>query len=157
MIALTWNIILAMIWAALWGDFTGVNILLGFIIGYLVLAVALRDMPDFARYVAKVPKVISFFFYFNRELIKSNLKVAYDVLTRTHYMKPGVIAFPLRAEKDGEIAIVANLISLTPGTLSMDVSSDRSVLYIHVMYLTDEAEVVREIQDLERRILEIIR
>lgn len=157
MIALTWNIILAMIWAALWGDFTGVNLLLGFIVGYVVLAVALRDMPDFARYVAKVPKAISFVFYFNRELIKSNLKVAYDVLTRTHYMKPGVIAFPLRAEKDGEIAIVANLISLTPGTLSLDVSSDRSVLYIHVMYLTDEAEVVREIQDLERRILEIIR
>lgn len=157
MIALTWNLILAMVWAALWGDFTGVNLLLGFIIGYLVLAVALRDLPEFARYVAKVPKAISFFFYFNYELIKSNLKVAYDVLTPTHHMCPGVIAFPLRAEKDGEIAIVANLISLTPGTLSMDVSSDRSVLYIHVMYLTDEAEVMREIQDLERRILEIIR
>jgi multicomponent Na+:H+ antiporter subunit E len=107
--------------------------------------------------VAKVPKVIHFFFYFNRELIKSNLKVAYDVLTRTHYMKPGVIAFALRAEKDGEIAIVANLISLTPGTLSLDVSSDRSVLYIHVMYLTDEAQVVDDLRDLERRILDILR
>lgn len=157
MIALTWNFILALIWAALWSDFSGSTLLVGFIVGYLVLALALRDLPDFSGYVGKVPKVISFFFYFNRELVKSNLKVAYDVLTRTHYMKPGVIAFPLEARRDGEISIVANLISLTPGTLSLDVSSDRSVLYIHVMYLTDEAQVVRDIKDLERRILEIIR
>ena len=157
MIALTWNLLLAMIWAALWGDFTGINLLVGFVVGYLVLAIALRDMPAFANYVAKVPKVINFFFFFNRELIKSNLKVAYDVLTRTHYMKPGVIAVPLDARLDGEIAIVANLISLTPGTLSLDVASDRSVLYIHVMYLTDQAQVVHEIKDLERRVLEILR
>ena len=157
MIALTWNFFLALIWAALWSDFSGSTLLVGFIIGYLVLALALRDLPDFARYVARVPKAISFFFYFNRELVKSNLKVAYDVLTRTHYMKPGVIAFPLEATRDGEIAIVANLISLTPGTLSLDVSSDRSVLYIHVMYLTDEAQVMHDIRDLERRILDILR
>ena len=157
MIALTWNFILAIVWAALWSDFSGVNLLIGFVVGYLVLAIALRDLPDFARYVTKVPRAINFFFYFNRELIKSNLKVAYDVLTRTHYMKPGVIAFPLKAELDGEIAIVANLISLTPGTLSLDVSSDRRVLYIHVMYLLDEEQVVREIRDLEQRILDIIR
>ena len=157
MIALTWNFILAIIWAALWGDFSGATLVVGFVVGYLVLALALRDMADFSGYVSKVPKTINFFFYFNRELLKSNLKVAYDVLTRTHYMKPGVIAFPLQARSDGEIAIVANLISLTPGTLSLDVSSDRDVLYIHVMYLTDEEQVVRDIQDLERRILEIIR
>ncbi|MFU8838754.1 MAG: Na+/H+ antiporter subunit E [Thiohalomonadaceae bacterium] len=157
MIAVTWNFILALVWAALWGDFSGGTLVVGFIIGYLVLAIALRDLPDFARYVARVPKAINFFLYFNRELLKSNLKVAYDVLTRTHYMKPGVIAFALRAEKDGEIAIVANLISLTPGTLSLDVSSDRRVLYIHVMYLTDEAQVVDDLRDLERRILDILR
>ncbi len=157
MIALTWNFFLAIIWAALWSDFSGVNLLVGFVVGYLVLAIALRDLPDFARYVSKVPRTISFFFYFNRELIKSNLKVAYDVLTRTHHMKPGVIAMPLEARSDGEISIVANLISLTPGTLSLDVSSDRRVLYIHVMYLTDEAQVVHEIKDLERRILDILR
>ncbi len=157
MIALTWNLLLALIWVALWGEFTAANLVVGLIVGYLVLAFALRDMPAFASYVAKVPRAIRFFFWFNRELIRSNLTVAYDVLTKTHYMRPGVIAVPLEASRDGEITIVANLISLTPGTLSLDVSSDRKVLYIHVMYLTDEAEVVRSIKDLERRVLELMR
>ncbi len=156
MIALTWNLILALIWTALWGEFSGSNLFVGLIVGYLVLALPLRDQPEFARYVTKVPKAIHFFFYFNWELILSNLRVAYDVLTKTHHMKPGVIAVPLEARSEGAIAVVANLISLTPGTLSLDVSSDRSVLYIHVMYLEDKSKVVAEIKDLERRVLEII-
>ena len=157
MIALTWNLLLALIWVALWGEFTAANFFVGLIVGYLVLAFALRNKPAFASYVAKVPRAISFFFYFNRELLLSNLKVAYDVLTPTHHMRPGVIAVALEAKLDGEITILANLISLTPGTLSLDVSSDRKVLYIHVMYLTDEVEVVRSIKDLERRVLALLR
>lgn len=49
-------------------------------------------------------------------------------------MKPGVIALPLSARTEMEITLVANLISLTPGTLSLDVSDDRKVLYIHAMF-----------------------
>ena len=157
MIALTWNLLLALIWTALWGDLTGPNLLIGFIVGYLVLAFALRDIPEFARYAARVPRLIRFFFYFNGELIKSNLKVAYDVLTLTHHMRPAVIAFPLEAKTDGEITILANLISLTPGTLSLDVSSDRKVLYIHIMYFDGDESARRSLRQFEQRVLEILR
>lgn len=157
MIALIWNIALMLIWVALTGSFSGPNLLLGFVLGYLILGIALRDKPEFARYVGKVPKFIGFIGYFFWELLLSNLKVAYDVLTPTHHMCPGVIAMPLDAETDGEITIVANLISLTPGTLSLDVSTDRKVLYIHVMYLVDRDEVIRSIKALEARALEVLR
>lgn len=157
MIALIWNVLLALIWAALWGELTAANFMVGFLVGYVILAVALRDKPQFARYVSRVPKFLGFLVYFHRELLLSNLKVAYDVLTPTMHMKPGVIAVPLEARSDGEITILANLISLTPGTLSLDVSSDREVLYIHVMYLTDEEAVIRAIKDLEQRVLAIVR
>jgi multicomponent Na+:H+ antiporter subunit E len=72
-------------------------------------------------------------------------------------MSPGVIAMPLDAQTDGEITIVANLISLTPGTLSLDVSSDKKVLYIHVMYLDDRDAVIRSIKALEARALQVLR
>ena len=157
MIALVWNVALMLIWVVLTGAFTGANLVIGFVLGYLILGLALRDRPEFAKYIGKVPRFIGFIGYFVWELLLSNLKVAYDVLTPTHHMCPGVIAMPLEARTDGEITIVANLISLTPGTLSLDVSTDRKVLYIHVMYLVDRDEVIRGIKSFEARILEVLR
>ncbi|AGA34008.1 Na(+) H(+) antiporter subunit E [Thioalkalivibrio nitratireducens DSM 14787] len=157
MIALIWNIALALIWMALTGSFTGANLLLGFVLGYLVLALTLGRKPDVRKYLLKVPRFFGFVGYFFWELLLSNLRVAYDVLTPTHHMSPGVIAMPLDAETDGEITIVANLISLTPGTLSLDVSSDKKVLYIHVMYLDDRDAVIRSIKVLEARALQVLR
>ena len=130
---LSWNLILALVWAAITGNFSGANLLVGFGLGYLILGFALRDVPDFARYREKMPRVLMLLTHFLRDLLVSNLRVAYDVLTPTHYMRPAVVAVPLRAKTDGAITILANMISLTPGTLSLDVSSDRSVLYLHVM------------------------
>ncbi|MFO8154329.1 Na+/H+ antiporter subunit E [Thioalkalivibrio sp.] len=157
MIALVWNVALMLIWVVLTGAFTGANLVVGFVLGYLILGLALRDRPEFAKYIGKVPRFIGFIGYFFWELLVSNLKVAYDVLTPTHHMCPGVIAMPLEARTDGEITIVANLISLTPGTLSLDVSTDRKVLYIHVMYMGNRDEVIRGIKSFEARILEVLR
>jgi multicomponent Na+:H+ antiporter subunit E len=65
---------------------------------------------------------------------------------------------PLDAKTDFEIMMVANLISLTPGTLSIDLSEDRRYLYVHVMFMQDVAEVRRELkQGLEKRVLEVLR
>ena len=149
---LSWNLI----WAAVTGNFSGANLLVGFVLGYLILGFALRDVPDFARYRKKVPRLFLLLGHFLRDLVASNLRVAYDVLTPTHYMRPAVVAVPLRAKTDGAITILANMISLTPGTLSLDVSSDRSVLYLHVMYLDDEADLRQQIHALEDRVLALL-
>jgi len=92
------------------------------------------------------------------EMLVSNLRVAYDILTPRHYMRPGIVAVPLDARTDIEILALANLISMTPGSLSVEVSSDRRTLFVHAMYLDDAAELRRQIkQDLERRVLEVLR
>ncbi|NNJ70240.1 MAG: Na+/H+ antiporter subunit E, partial [Kiritimatiellales bacterium] len=71
---------------------------------------------------------------------------------------PGVIGIPLDAETDLEITMLANIISLTPGTLSLDVSEDRKTLYIHAMYVINPEDLRNEIKDgLERRLLELLR
>jgi multicomponent Na+:H+ antiporter subunit E len=100
--------VLAMIWAALTDTFTGGGLFAGFILSYLVLIFVFRQHPDVRKYRQQVPRFISFMVFFTKELIMANLKVAYDVLTPTNLMKPGVIAMPLRAETDMEITILAN-------------------------------------------------
>lgn len=157
MSGLTWNIMLALAWVGMTGNFTSSGLAVGFLLGYLLMGVALRNVPRFSGYIRKVPRVIRFIIFFIRELIHSNLRVAYDVVTPTDYMRPGVIAVPLEASTDGEITMLANLISLTPGTLSLDVSSDRLVLYVHVMYLDDPEKARQEIKELETRLLELLR
>ncbi len=151
------NLILAMIWAALTDTFTGGGLLVGFILSYLVLVFVFRQHPDVRKYRQQVPRFISFVVFFTKELIMANLKVAYDVLTPTNLMKPGVIAMPLRAETDMEITMLANAISLTPGSLSLDVSTDRRVLYVHIMYLYNEHDVLSELKRLETKILRVMR
>ena len=154
--AFSWNLVLALIWASVSGEFSLFTLTVGFVLGYLILGFALRDVPGFAQYGRKVPKVLLLLLLFLRDLVLSNLRVAYDVLTPTHYMNPAVVAIPLDAKTEGAITILANMISLTPGTLSMDVSSDRKVLYLHVMYLDNEEDLKRQIKSLETRIIEIL-
>lgn len=159
MTGVLWNILLALVWLGMSGDFTPPNLVVGFALGLLILFFARRVIGT-PHYLFKVAKVIELFLFFLWELVLANLRVAYDVLTPGYQMRPGVIAVPLDARTDAEITLLANLITLTPGTLSLDVSSDRKVLYIHVMYIDNDDldEVRRKIKSgFERRVLEVLR
>jgi multicomponent Na+:H+ antiporter subunit E len=151
------NILLAIAWTALTGRFTPINLILGFVLGYAALWLTQRS-EERTHYFGRVRRIIGFLFFFMWEVIKANLRVAYDVLSPKQKITPGIIAVPLEAKTDVEITILANLITLTPGTLSLDVSTDRRVLYIHAMYIKDVEQFRREIKEgLERRLLEVLR
>ncbi|KGE77786.1 Na+/H+ antiporter subunit E [Halomonas sp. ND22Bw] len=155
MIGAAWNLMLGVAWVVLTGDFSGGSLFAGLVFGYLVLALIQPQVPALAGYAQRLPRLIRFVVFFLKELVVSNLRVSYDIVTPPWYMKPGVIAMPLKARTEFEIAFVANLISLTPGTLSLDVSDDRRVLYIHAMFLDDEPALTRSLAELERRALEL--
>ena len=159
MSGLLWNILLALTWMGMTGDYTPQTLLAGFGLGFLVLFFA-RRVLGLPGYLIKMRHALGLHLFMVWELLLANLRVAYDVLTPTHYMKPGVIAIPLEARTDLEITLLANLISLTPGTLSLDVSADRRALYIHIMYIdSDNLEAVRRKikEGYERRVLEVLR
>lgn len=102
--------------------------------------------------------IINFMLFFLYELLKANIQVAYDVITPKFYMKPGIVKIPLDAKTDLEITLLANLITLTPGTLALDVSDDKQVLYVHAMYINDKDEFIRGIKKgFEKKLLEILR
>ena len=151
------NILLAIAWMLLTGVVTAENFIEGLIIGYIILWVSKAAFGG-TKYFKKILKAISFFFYFVKELIVANLKVAFDIITPKDYMRPGIVAVPLDAETDMEITLLANLITLTPGTLSLDVSTDKKVLYIHTLYLDDTEKFKTEIKNgMEKRLLEVLR
>lgn len=92
------------------------------------------------------------------ELVVSSLAVAWDVITPRHRSRPGILALPLDVRTDLEITVFANLLSLTPGTLGMDVSADRRFLYLHAMFIDDPAAVRTRLKHtFERRVLEALR
>jgi multicomponent Na+:H+ antiporter subunit E len=149
------NLLLALVWVALTGEFTPTNLLTGFILGYVILWLLYRTTTATA-YFQKARLVFSFTFFFLWEMVKANLRVAYEVITPHYTMSPGVVAVPLDATSDAEITLLANLITLTPGTLSLDVSTDRQTLYVHVMFVTDAESFRRQIKEgFERRVMEI--
>jgi multicomponent Na+:H+ antiporter subunit E len=90
--------------------------------------------------------------------VLSSVRVAIDVIKPRLTMRPSVIAVPLELTSDAQITLLANLISLTPGTLSVDVSDDKSCLYVHAMYGDDAEALSRSIKDdFEHRIREVFR
>lgn len=157
---LVWNIGLAFVWATLNASFTLLSIGTGFLLGFVVLS-TLSGGRTLSRdgYAWRTWKLLAFCGYFLKELILANLRVAYDVITPAHLMRPAVVAIPLDARTDIEITVLATLITLTPGTLSLDVSPDRKNLFIHAMYVDSDLDNVRrQIKDgMERRLLEVMR
>jgi multicomponent Na+:H+ antiporter subunit E len=110
------------------------------------------------KLLRKLPLLLGFVAFYLKELVLSNLRVAYDALTPTHYMSPAFVGIPLDVKTDFEILLLANLITMTPGTVSLDLSSDRRTLYVHAMYVTDADTLRRKIKaDLERRVIQLLR
>lgn len=151
------NLLLSFIWVALTGSLSYSNFMFGMILGFLVLWLMSRNEQD-QRYFFRVPKILSFILYFFYQMVKANLQVAYDVMTPNYFFKPGVVRYPMNARTDFEINILSMFISLTPGSLILDVSEDKKTLYIHVMYLSSPEQFVQELKTgVERRLLEILR
>ena len=151
------NTFIALGYMGMQGQFTLSGFLVGFTLGYAALWIT-QPLYGASRYFQRVPKTARLLGYFLLELILSNLRVLWDVVTPRHISRPGIVGIPLSAKTEMEILLVANLISLTPGTLSVDLSEDRRTLYVHVMFLDDPYRFRQGIKDgLERRVLEVTR
>ncbi|MHC4886438.1 MAG: Na+/H+ antiporter subunit E [Planctomycetota bacterium] len=151
------NILLALAWAAISGDMSPGTLTLGFVFGYAILAFA-QPLLGTSRYFGTSYRALRFGLFFIWELLVSNVRVAWLVIKGPSHTRPGVIAIPLRAELDLEITMFANLITLTPGTLSLDLSDDRKTLYVHALNIEDADSLREEIKKgLEDGLLEVLR
>ena len=110
------------------------------------------------RAPSKAVIFVTFVAFYFRELIVSACRIAWDVVTIRDYSRPGIIEVPLDAKTDLEIAVVSNLITFSPGTMVVNLSSDRKKLGVHVVFLDDPQALISEIKSkLEARVLEVLR
>ena len=106
----------------------------------------------------KVVLIIRFLLFYIYEIVVSAIRIAWDVVTVDSLSKPGIFKLPLSARTDSEIAIVANLITFSPGTMVIGIDKDRKFMLIHSMFLEDEQQAVDDIKtNLEKRVLEVLR
>lgn len=151
------NILMALAWAAVTGSFSPINLIFGFALGAVALSL-IREQVGSMGYFSRARRVVSLMVMFVYELVLSSVRVAIMVLNPKMNLKPGIFAYPLKVDRDFEITLLANLITLTPGTLSVDVSDDRRTLYIHTVDCTDPDGLRQDIADgFERKILEAFR
>ncbi len=151
------NAFLPVVWMALTGRFSLANFAIGFGISAVCLWVISSPREvTFIVYVIRFYRFVRFVLFFIGELIIANLRVAHEVLTPGHSMRPAIVAVDLDLQSDLEITVLANFITLTPGTLSLDVSPDRKTLFVHVMHVRDIDAFRQDIKHrLERRVREL--
>ncbi|WP_110113724.1 Na+/H+ antiporter subunit E [Bacillus sp. CGMCC 1.16541] len=151
------NFLIAFTWMFLKNEWTGTSFLVGFFWGAIIILALRRFFPQ-RYYMEKVYAIVKLLLIFLRELFKSNIAVIRDVLRPKLDIKPAIFALPIQVEKDWEITTLSLLITLTPGTLVMDVSDDNSTLYIHAMNAGDIDETIEDIRNtFEKAIMEVSR
>lgn len=151
------NLLLALVWTMLTGNMSFSNLLVGLLLGHLVLRLQYAGLAH-PEHPQRLRKIILFLFYFAWEVLSASIRVAHDVVTPTLHARPGIIAVPLDAKTDLEITLLSNALTLTPGSVSLDISEDRKTLYLHVLFADDPDEVRRRIKEgMERRLLEVLR
>ncbi|HTJ57657.1 MAG TPA: Na+/H+ antiporter subunit E [Devosiaceae bacterium] len=152
-------LVLGLGWIAVTGGFTLANLFLGAVIAALVIYL-LRHRLKRPLGLWRAWQVLALAGLFVRELLLSAVGVAALVLSPEleRRLRPAIIAFPLSARSDEEITLLANLITLTPGTLSLDVSADRKWLFVHVLSLSTKDQLISEIANgFEKKVIEVFR
>jgi multicomponent Na+:H+ antiporter subunit E len=155
---------LAAVFGVIWCFVHGTFSLNSFVFGLLIGLVTIRPFRFLYRPESgfklfspsnRIISIIRYFMVLIKEIIKANIVVAKIVTKPKIDIKPGIIAVPIRCKTDMGITGIANTITLTPGTITVDISDDHSVLYVHCIDASDPAAVCASIRDdLEKYVLE---
>lgn len=145
-----WSVV---VWVALWGDLSVANVLWGAVVGLLTLWILPTGVRRHRVPVRVVP-VLRFAAAATWLLVKASAVVAWEVVTPINDINEGIVAIPLRTTAPGPITVLANTISLTPGTLTLEVRREPPTLYVHVLHLRDIEDVRADIHWLEDIVLQ---
>ncbi len=95
---------------------------------------------------------ISFLYHFLIKLVQSNLYIAWDILTPKMHTQPIIVEVPLSIQSNLGLLLFSNLISMTPGSLSLDISPDKRYIIVHILYFRDEGLLQTDFQKMQNRI-----
>lgn len=139
------SLVLLVVWLLMNNSLSAGQILLGLIFS-LIIPLGTASMRQTQPRLIKPFKAARYLLMLMGDIIVSNVEVAIQVLGPVRKISPGFIAIPLDITQDLPITLLASSISLTPGTVSLEVSEDKLWLYVHVLNLTDEAAIIANIK-----------
>lgn len=149
------NIFLAFVYMFIKVSSSSTTFCVGYIFGMLIL-ILFRRFFQTRFYLARILAVVKLFILFLKELLLSNLAVIKLVLSPRLAIRPGIFALPIELSRDWEVTLLANLITLTPGTFVIDVSIDNKILYVHAIDIEDAEKSISSIkQTFEKAIIEV--
>jgi multicomponent Na+:H+ antiporter subunit E len=141
------------------GSFAAGLILAGIVLAMLPAPVVdlihiQRDRPyGLVGWFGRFARLVVYFLY---EMLRANAQVSALVLRRRIRLQPGILAMPLKCTSPGQVTLLAMLITLTPGTVSVDVSPDEDVLYIHTIDAVNADETLRVPRRFEQMVMEVL-
>jgi multicomponent Na+:H+ antiporter subunit E len=147
---------LVVLWELLWRDLSVANTVSGVVVAVLVALVSPPLPRAVPRHRVRPLALLRFLGYFVWLLVVSNLVVALEILTRRDRIRSGIVAVPLAGSSDLATTVLADAITLTPGTLSLEVRHGPPTLYVHVLHVRDVESVRRDIHRLQRMVVRAI-
>jgi multicomponent K+:H+ antiporter subunit E len=149
------SVALAVFWLWLNNTVEAGHLLLGAFLGWSLPLFSRRFWPE-REHVSRPWRLLSFGLVVLADVVTANLRVARAVLGPVARLQPGFARVPLDLRSDIGIAVLANTVTLTPGTVSADLSEDRRELIVHYLDERDPGELVAVIKArYERPILEV--
>ena len=141
---------LSLLWLVLWRDFTVPNALSGLAVAAAVTTLFPGTSPSPLRHTLRLHWMLAFLGYFHWKLLEANYVLAREVVTPRDHTRSGIIAVPVEGLSDLLVTLIANAITLTPGTVTLEVRrGDPAVLYVHVLHLHDTERVRRDVHRLQ--------
>ncbi len=141
---------LTLLWLVLWRDLSAANALSGLVTAIAVTAIFPGTHGEPPRHTIRPHWLLAFLLYFHWKLLEANFVLAREIVTPRDHTRRGIIAVPVEGASELVITLVANAITLTPGTLTLEARRDPAVLYVHVLHLYDDERVRRDVRALQR-------
>jgi multicomponent K+:H+ antiporter subunit E len=150
------TLVLTGFWLLLLNDFSMGGLVLGLGLGILIPLYTTNFWPTPPR-VKSYPRAFVYFFLVLGDIVVANVQVAYWILFwRNDQLQPRFFTVPLEVRTPEAIATLAGTITMTPGTVSSDLSADGRALLVHGLHVPDVDDAVRTIKTrYEARLLEI--
>jgi len=104
------------------------------------------------KIIKKAYYIVEFIVIYIVKLVQSNMYIAYDILTPKMRTKPDFIYVPITIKSDFGLLLFSNLVSMTPGSLTIDIDKEKAFIEIHVLYNQNKENVLKEIETIQNKI-----
>lgn len=141
---------LTALWVGLWSSTTPATLLTGIVLAVALTWAVRRSDDRRERHRVRPLALLRYLAYMLVALVRSNARLAREILTPTDYTRPGILEVRLPPCSELVLTVIANSITLTPGTLSLQARPEDSTLVIHVLHLQDADAARSDLEDLHR-------